>query len=152
MPVQQHTGLCDDKWCDRRQCIRLRHMLQDLLRELLGLGSLQEAFPDAAPRRALAPMPSQLPRCSASPGHWYPSSRRALPALIQNRLRQRRAWQLDWCKGRFGTIRGPWDGRENTLRQHLLIRAIILCLLSVDQQRAQELLWRTPVLLGQGEQ
>jgi hypothetical protein len=65
---------------------------------------------------------------------------------------QRRAWDLDWSKGRFGAIRGPWDGRENTLRQHLLIRVTILCLLGVDQQRAKQLLWRTLALLGEGEQ
>src|SRR6266508_3320737 len=45
------AGLRDDRWCDRRQCIGLRHMLQDLLREPLGLVSLQEAFPDTATQR-----------------------------------------------------------------------------------------------------
>src|SRR5438128_10229159 len=96
-------------------------------------------------------MLSRLPRRSASPGHWYQNSRRALPAIIQNRLRQRRAWDLDWSKGRFGAIRGPWDGRENTLRQHLLIRVIILFLLGVEQHRAKERLWRTLALLSDGE-
>src|SRR2546430_17042202 len=97
-------------------------------------------------------MLSRLPRRSASPGHWYQNSRRALPAIIQNRLRQRRAWELDWSKGCFGATRGPWNGRENTLRQHLLIRVIILGLLGVDQQGVNQLLWRARALLGEGEQ
>src|SRR5215470_6228049 len=97
-------------------------------------------------------MLSRLLRCSASPGHWYQNSRRALPAIIQNRLRQRRAWELDWRKGCFGATRGPWDGRENTLRQHLLIHVIILGLFGVDQQCVNQLLWCTLALLGEGEQ
>ena len=79
-------------------------------------------------------------------------SNKSLPAIIQNRLRQRRAWDLDGSKSGFGATRGPGDGRENTLRQHLLIHVIILGLLGVDQQGVNQLLWRTLALLGEGEQ
>src|SRR5262249_23302665 len=41
--LQQGTGLRDDRRCDRRQCVGLHHMLQNLLRELLGFGSFQKA-------------------------------------------------------------------------------------------------------------
>src|SRR6266568_4743053 len=97
-------------------------------------------------------MSSRLPRHSAWPGHWYQSSTRALPAIIQDRTRQRRAWDLDRSKGCLGATRGPRDRRQNTLRQHLLIRVIILGLLGVDQQQVNELLWRTRALLGEGQQ
>src|SRR5262245_10924806 len=113
---------------------------------------MYRSFARFAGRRWLAPTLSQPPPHNAWPGRWCQSSTRALPSIVQDGVRQRWARDLYRSKGRFGATRGPRDGRQNALREHLLIGLVVLDLLIVNQERVNQLLQGTLALLGEDPQ